>query len=187
MNPNPWWNLTRASAIVAWVLMAVAILWGVLLATRVLKPNDRPAWLLDLHRWLGWLCLALVGVHMGTLVADNYVTFTVRDLFVPFSSHWKPFATALGVVAMWILVAVQASSMMMKQISKRVWRAIHLASYGAFALVTAHAILAGSDTGERLFTAFSTSLATVTAAVAALRIVAGHKTQRTGNRHALRD
>ena len=77
--------------------------------------------------------------------------------------------------------------MMMKQISKRVWRAIHLASYGAFALVTAHAILAGSDTGERLFTAFSTSLATVTAAVAALRIVAGHKTQRTGNRNALRD
>ena len=39
MNPNPWWNLTRASAIVAWVLMAVAILWGVLLATRVLKPK----------------------------------------------------------------------------------------------------------------------------------------------------
>jgi predicted ferric reductase len=187
MNPNPWWNLTRASAIVAWVLMAVAILWGVLLATRVLKPNDRPAWLLDLHRWLGWLGLALVGVHMGTLVADSYVTFTVRDLLVPFSSHWKPFATALGVVAMWILVAVQASSMVMKQISKRIWRAIHLASYGAFALVTAHAILAGSDTGERLFTAFSTSLATVTAAVAALRIVAGHKTQRTGNRHALRD
>ena len=187
MNPNPWWNLTRASAIVAWVLVAVTILWGVLLATRVLKPNDRPAWLLDLHRWLGWLCLAFTGVHMATLVADDYVEFTLPDLFVPFASSWRPFEVALGVLAMWTLVAVQASSMVMKSIPKRIWRAIHLSSYGSFALITVHAILAGSDSGERLFTAFSTSLAMVTAAVTGLRVVAGHKTLRIGNRNAARD
>lgn len=184
MNANPWWNLTRASAVVAWVLVAVTILWGVLLATRVLKPNDRPAWLLDLHRWLGWLCLAFTGLHMGTLIADSYVRFTLADVLVPFASSWRPFEVSLGVLAMWLLVAVQASSAAMKHIDKKVWRAIHLSSYGIFALITAHAILAGSDSGERLFTAFSTSLAMVTASVAALRVVAGHKTKRQGQTHA---
>ena len=52
MNPQIWWYLARSGGIVAWVLLVASVVWGVLLATRVLKPHDRPAWLLGMHRWL---------------------------------------------------------------------------------------------------------------------------------------
>ena len=55
MNPQTWWYMTRASGMIAWLVLGATCLWGILLITRMLKPADRPAWLLDLHRWLGAL------------------------------------------------------------------------------------------------------------------------------------
>ena len=38
-----YWDATRASANVAWVVLLFTILWGVLLTTRILRGMDRPA------------------------------------------------------------------------------------------------------------------------------------------------
>ena len=54
----------RSSGIIALVLLVLSVVWGVLLATRALKPYDRPAWLLDLHRWLGGTALVMTGLHL---------------------------------------------------------------------------------------------------------------------------
>ncbi|NBO68212.1 MAG: hypothetical protein EBV40_05220 [Actinobacteria bacterium] len=40
-HPQFWWFLSRASGIVAWALLTGSVLWGILLATRVLKAIDR--------------------------------------------------------------------------------------------------------------------------------------------------
>ena len=86
MNPQFWWYVAHASGIVAWILLVASLVWGVLLATRVLRPHDRPAWLLDLHRALGGLAVVATGLHLLALVADSYITFGVMDLMVPFAS-----------------------------------------------------------------------------------------------------
>ena len=52
MNEKVWWYLARSSGIVAMTLLVASVVWGVLLATRALRPHDRPAWLLDL--WPSW-------------------------------------------------------------------------------------------------------------------------------------
>ena len=57
MNPQTFWFVSRASGMVAWIVLGATCLWGILLVTRMLKPADRPAWLLDLHRWLGALAV----------------------------------------------------------------------------------------------------------------------------------
>ena len=44
MNEKVWWYLSRSSGIIALVLLVLSVVWGVLLATRALKPHDRPAW-----------------------------------------------------------------------------------------------------------------------------------------------
>ena len=181
MSTHLWWNLTRASANVAWILMFVSILWGVLMATRVLRPAPRPAWMLDLHRWLGWLTVIFTGLHMTSLVADSYVTFTVVDLLVPFSGSWKPGAVALGIISAYVLAAVQLTSVAMKRISKTTWRRIHMSSYVMFAVVSLHALLAGSDSGSRWFASFSMALVMMTAAAGSLRLVVGRKATQTRN------
>lgn len=46
---------------------------------------------------------------------------------------------------MYLLVAVQASSMVMKRIPRKLWRWIHLSSYGLVAAGVVHGAMAGTD------------------------------------------
>ena len=178
MNNQLWWNLTRASANIATVLIVFTILWGVLLATRVLKPNDRPAWLRDLHTWVGGLALVFTVIHVLTLIADSYITFSIVDVLIPFASDWKPFPVSLGIIGFYILAAVQITSLMMKKIPKTLWRRIHMLSYLQFAIVVVHALTAGSDVGKPWYTGFTVAIAMVGTAIAGLRWVAGRSSTR---------
>ncbi|QYG93511.1 hypothetical protein HC251_14475 [Iamia sp. SCSIO 61187] len=151
MNPQTWWYLTRASGIVAWLMLTASVLWGVVLSTRAFPHRRRPAWLLDLHRWLGALTVALVVLHVAALVGDSYVHFGVADVLVPMASSWRPAAVALGIVSAWLLAAVQVTSLVMGRLPRRVWHAIHLTSYATFWLTALHGALAGSDRSNLLY------------------------------------
>jgi hypothetical protein len=175
VSAQAWWYVARASGIVAWALLVASVVWGVLLATRVLRPHDRPAWLLDLHRWLGGLAVAATGLHVAALVADTYVHFGAADVLVPFASSWRPLAVALGILAGWGLAAVQATSLAMRHLPRRAWYAVHLTSYVTVWLASIHAGLAGTDTTNLLYRAVAVAL-TVAAAVATLtRVRAGRR------------
>ena len=170
MSEQTWWYLSRATGIVAWVLLVASVLWGVLLATRVLKPVDRPAWLLAMHRWISALAVTFTGLHLAALVADSYVTFGWAELFVPGASPWKTGAVAVGVVSFWLLVAVQASSLLMRRLPRRAWKLIHLSSYAAVWLVSIHAGLAGTDVTNRAYQAVALLLSIVAVTAGIVRV-----------------
>lgn len=151
MISQTWWYLARASGVVAWLLLTASILWGIVLSTKAFPKRRRPAWLLDLHRWLGGLTVAFVVFHVLAILADSYTPIQVVDVVVPFTSPWRPFAVGLGVIAGWALVAVQATSLAMRHLPRRVWHGIHFASYATFVLGTGHAFLAGSDRNVLLY------------------------------------
>ena len=187
LSSQIWWNITRASANIATVLILLTILWGVLLTTRILKPNDRPAWLRDLHTWMGGLALAFTVIHMVTLIADSYITFDVIDVLVPFASSWKPIPVTLGILAFYILTAVQTTSLFIKKLDRKTWHRIHILSYLQFIIVIAHALTAGSDEGTRLFTGFTMAVAMLGAAVYGIRLVAGRSVDRRKKERGLAD
>ena len=160
---HSWWYLSRASGIVAWALLAASVLWGLLLSTRVFDRNPGPKWFTDLHRFLGGTAVVFVAAHVGTILADSYVHFGVADVLVPFSAKWHPVAVAWGVVAMWLLFAVEVSSLAMRFLPRRVWHAIHLSSYALFVSATLHGLSAGPDTRKQVFElVLSATLAVVT-------------------------
>src|SRR5690349_6672416 len=101
--------------------------------------------MLDLHRYLGALTVAFVAVHLGGLVADNYTHWGAGDLLVPFATRWHPVPVAFGVVALYLLVAVEITSLFMRRIPRRWWHAIHCSSYALWAIAVVHAIYAGTD------------------------------------------
>jgi predicted ferric reductase len=171
MNEQFWWFLSRSSGIVTWALLAATTLWGIFLSTRMLKPYDRPAWLRDLHTWLGTLTLLGTGLHIAAIMADSYVQFSVKDILVPMAATWKPLALAWGIVSMYILLAVQISSWAMKKIPRKLWRAIHFLSYGLFATTSIHSLSAGTDRSALLYQGFSIALITLVLGAIAIRIV----------------
>ena len=149
MNEQLWWYLTRSSGVVAWALLTAAVLFGLVVRTKVGASPAKPPWWLDLHRFLGGLATVFTGIHQVTLVADSYVQFGIVDLVVPGASDWRPGAVALGVVALWLLVAVEATSLLQRRLPRRAWRWVHLSSYPLFWLATFHFVSAGTDADSR--------------------------------------
>ncbi len=133
----------------SWALVAISVCWGLLLAGRPIPGRSvgwaRPHRLLDLHRYLGALAVVFTGIHVGALIADSYVHFDVVDVLVPFASSWRPGAVAWGVVAVWLLAAIELTSLARRRLPPRVWHGVHLASYPLFAMATIHGLTAGSD------------------------------------------
>jgi predicted ferric reductase len=173
MTSQIWWNVTRASANIAMVLILLTVFWGVLLATRVLKPNDRPVWLRDIHTWMGGLALIFTIIHMLTLIADSYISFTFVSVLVPYASSWKPLPVSLGILGFYILAAVQITSLMMRKMKRTTWRRIHLLSYAQFVLVMAHTLTAGSDVGKAWYSGITVAIAMVGAAIFGIRFIFG--------------
>ena len=147
MNQHVWWYTARASGFIAWALVTAAVVWGVAFTGRI-TAKPKPAWVLDLHRFLGGASVVFVAVHLGALASDQYVGFGVEDLLVPLASKWKPGPVAWGVCSLYLLVAVEVSSLMMRKLPRRLWRGIHFASYAVFVLTVVHALAAGTDAGE---------------------------------------
>src|SRR5262249_19684751 len=145
MTDQVWWYTARAGGIVAWVLLALSVLWGLALSTKALGQRARPNWLLDLHRFLGGLALVFTGVHVVAIMADSYVHFGLVEVLVPFTGTWHPAAVAWGIVGLYLLAAVEITSLLRRRISKRVWRATHFLSFPLFAVTTVHALSAGTD------------------------------------------
>jgi DMSO/TMAO reductase YedYZ heme-binding membrane subunit len=139
------WYVARASGIVAWALILLTIVWGLLLATKVLGRKPGPAWLLSLHRYLGALAVVFVGVHVGAIFLDSYTSFGVTDVLVPFTGSWHPLAVAWGIVGMYLLAAIEITSLLRHKLSNRAWHAVHLLSYFLFATTTVHMLTAGTD------------------------------------------
>ncbi len=151
MSEQIWWYLSRATGIVAAVLLLMSLVLGMLMTTRLLRSVDRPAWLLAMHRWSSGLAVLATAGHVAALVADNYVEFGVSEILVPFASEWKTTGVALGVVSMYVLVIVQATSLMMRRIPRQIWRKIHLGAYGSAWMAVMHAGLSGTDTSNRVY------------------------------------
>ncbi len=173
-----WWHVARASGIVALVLTGAAVIWGLLLSTRLLRGRPTPAWLLSMHRFLGALTVTFTGIHVAGLVADSYVHFGWADVLVPFASDWRPGAVALGVVAMYLLAAIQISSMLMRRLPRRWWRLIHQSSFLLFWVSVLHGAQAGTDAGNPMYVAATGALVVAVLFLSVVRALAGRTTRR---------
>src|SRR5947208_13077297 len=107
MNSQMLWHTARAAGIVAWALAATSVIWGLALSTRALGRKPRPAWLFDLHRFLGGLALIFTGVHVLAVLFNAYVHFSLVNILVPFTGTWRPPAVAWGIVGVYLLLAVE--------------------------------------------------------------------------------
>jgi hypothetical protein len=175
VNEKVWWYLARASGLAAWALLVVAVLWGLLLSTRLLQNRRRPAWLLDLHRWLGGLAVSFTGIHVIGLVADSYEHFGWKEILVPYASEWRPAAVAWGVVGLYLLLAVQITSLLMRRLPRQLWKRVHYLSFFLLFIATMHSALAGTDTSAIWYRTASASVIFATLVVSLYRFLAGRR------------
>src|SRR5262249_40450073 len=111
MASHFWWYVARAGGLVAWAPGVASCTWGLLHALRTFGRKPSPAWMLSFHRYLGALAVTFVAVHVIAILADSYVQFSLVDVLIPFNAAWHPIAVAWGIVGMYLLLAIEITSL----------------------------------------------------------------------------
>ncbi|GAA2839851.1 hypothetical protein [Kribbella solani] len=142
------WYLARAAGVVTMVMFTLSAVLGMLMP-RIRKP-ERRFWLQYVHRSAAVTGLVLLTTHVIAVIADSYVSISPTVLVWPFGSGYRPFAMAVGVLALYSLVlaslvgASRGRLAVSAQFAKY-WRKLHIAASVGWLLSIGHALLAGTD------------------------------------------
>jgi len=139
------WHLVRSSGVIAYLLLMASILWGLFISAQFVKDWSPGPVSMTVHSTISWLALILSLVHALLLLLDDYFTYTLGDLFIPFMGPYRPEAVGLGTLAFWVIVVVTLSFTVKKRLGHQTWKMLHYASYLSFALVSVHGLFAGTE------------------------------------------
>ncbi len=143
-----YWYTARAGGVVAYLLLWLATLWGVMMSSKMAKGTIDATLLYGMHEFLPTLAMVFAALHAVVLLGDAYIGFNLVNLLVPFTTSYRPLWTGLGSVALYLSLALIASFYLKNLVSRKVWRAFHFVTYLAFGLALVHGIMAGTDTGN---------------------------------------
>lgn len=167
---SPLWYATRATGVVALVLLTATVVLGIAGAGRLAAPGAPRIVTAGLHRNLSVLVVALVAVHVLTTVADGYVPISLASAVVPFSAPYRRPWLGLGAVALDLLLAVGVTSALRDRIPRRAWRAVHWLAYGCWPCALWHGLGTGSDIRSGWLLALDAACLAVVAAAAGWRV-----------------
>jgi sulfoxide reductase heme-binding subunit YedZ len=139
------WYATRGAGIVSLILFTVVVALGVLSAIRW-QTRAWPRFMTaGLHRNLALLSVVFLVIHIVTAVVDPFTSLGPLAALVPFSSPYRRLWLGLGVVALDLLLAIVATSLIRARLGHRTWRAIHWLAYAAWPVALLHGLGTGSD------------------------------------------
>jgi len=141
------WYVVRASGVLAFVFLTISVVVGLLLSGRARAERWPRFALEDVHGFAGVLAGAFIGVHGFALLIDSYMPFSLTQLVAPGTSSYRPLATASGVVAAELLIALAATNRLRRKIPHRFWRRAHYLNFAVWSLALVHGIAAGTDAG----------------------------------------
>ena len=148
-SSTPLWYATRATGLVALVLLTASMALGLLSSVRF----ERQAWprfvTLGLHRNVSLLALGFTVIHVLTTVLDSFVSVPLPDAFIPFISSYRPFWVGLGAIAFDLVLALIITSLLRSRMGLRSWRLVHWGAYLCWPAAVLHGLGTGTDTPVR--------------------------------------
>jgi predicted ferric reductase len=140
-NTKAYWYMARAGGILAYLLLWLGTVLGVLMSGKVTKGLLA----YGIHEFLPILAVIFAGLHAAVLLGDQYIGFSLGNLLVPFSAPYRPLWTGLGTLTFYLSAALVASFYVKRWIGRRTWRLFHYTTYLAFTLALVHGMMAGTD------------------------------------------
>jgi len=170
---SPLWYTTRATGLVAMVLLTLSMVFGLLSSVGYQRPGLPRFVTVGLHRNTSLLALAFTAAHVVTTVIDSYVHIPVQDAFIPFISSYRPLWLGLGAVSSDLLLALTVTSLLRSRMSLRTWRAVHWTAYACWPIALLHGLGTGTDAAVRWVLLLTLVCVAVVAALLAWRLAVG--------------
>jgi predicted ferric reductase len=144
---NVTWDIARAGGFTAYILLTLAVIVGLALSTKIQSPSRWPRLLNnELHNFLTLLSTIFLVVHVLAVWIDPFTHFGLNEILIPLASTYRPVWMALGIVGLYLGIAIGISTWLRPHIGYKLWRSLHVLTLGIFALATIHGIGTGSDT-----------------------------------------
>lgn len=141
------WDVARAGGFTAYILAALSVAVGLALSMKWQSPGRWPRLVNnELHNFLALLALIFTSVHVLAVWIDPYTKFGLNEILVPLASHYRPIWMALGIVSLYLGIAIGISTWLRPIIGYAWWRRLHFLTLALYVLVTIHGIATGSDT-----------------------------------------
>ena len=142
------WDVARAGGFTAYILLGLSVALGLALSMKWQSPSKWPRIINnELHNFLTLLALIFTTVHVLAVWLDPYTHFGWNEVFIPFLTHYRTIWMSLGIVALYLGIAIGISTWIRPFIGYKWWRRLHYLTLALYVLVTIHGILTGSDTG----------------------------------------
>jgi len=145
IQSHGWWLASRASGLVALVLVTVSVFLGLMMAGKVMRRPGLSKKLMAIHEQTALAGLVAIAVHGIALLGDPWLHPGVAGVAVPFALGFKTFFTGLGVVAGYLAALLGLSYYVRRRIGAKLWRKAHRATVLVYLLGLVHALGAGSD------------------------------------------
>jgi predicted ferric reductase len=145
-SPKAYWYLARSSAIVAYLLLWISMVLGVLITNRLARvwPGGPVAY--DLHQYASLLGLGFGVFHALILLGDRYLAPTISQIAIPFALNtYQPFWTGVGQLGFYLFAVVALTFYIRRRTGPKFWRWIHFLSYSVYLMILGHAVFSGSD------------------------------------------
>jgi ferredoxin-NADP reductase len=150
--PDPmelgWWLASRAAGIVALLCITVSVGVGLAMAGRVSRRPALARSLMSVHQQTALVGLVAIAVHGITLLGDKFLSPSIGDLVLPFTSSFKPLWTGFGVTAGWLAAILGLSYWIRHRIGPGLWRRLHRATILVYVMSVVHTLGAGTDASE---------------------------------------
>lgn len=176
------WYVARAGGLTAYALLSSSVVLGLALTLRWQSPRWPRLINSEWHNYLTLLSLIFAGVHVLAVWVDPFTRFGLSELWVPLVSHYRPLAMALGIVGLYLGLAIGLSTWLRPIIGYQLWRRLHILTLVVYALVTLHGITTGTDTRTWWALALYLGSAGLTGLLIVLRLQAPE--QRSPGSHA---
>jgi sulfoxide reductase heme-binding subunit YedZ len=140
-----FWYASRATGIVALLLLTAVLVLGILVNRQGRLPGLPRFAVTDLHRNLSLLSVAFIVIHVFTAVLDSFVTIPLASAVIPFASGYERLWLALGAISLDIMLAMIVTSLLRGRLNRILWRTVHLLAYASWPVAFAHSIGSSKD------------------------------------------
>jgi sulfoxide reductase heme-binding subunit YedZ len=139
------WYASRDTGVIALVLLTAVLVLGIVINRQGRLPGLPRYGATSLHRSVSLLSVAFVAIHIGTAIADPFVSIGIAASVVPFVSPYEPFWLGVGAVSSDLMVALIVTSLLRRHIGRQTWRAVHWLAYLTWPVAFAHSIGSSPD------------------------------------------
>lgn len=139
------WYVTRSAGIIAYLLLWLSTVWGLAVPSKIFDSFLPRTFTFDFHQYLSLLSVGFIALHVGVLMADRYLPYTLAQILVPFLSPYRPVWVGIGVIAFYLILLVTITFYLRSRIGMKAFRGIHLLSFLGYIGGLVHSFYSGTD------------------------------------------